>query len=72
MKININARDTATDIPHCMTIQGTQQATVSDDHLQWLRQHIRRGRPESTNKVPQEVRLCWILRDGIKGWMALC
>ena len=43
MKININAKDTAMDIPECMTIKEIQQATIKDYLLQQLRKHIIRG-----------------------------
>ena len=62
MKININAIDIATDITYCMITQEIQQATIKDDHLQQLRQHIIRHSPESRNEAPQEIRLYWMFR----------
>ena len=65
MKINMNAIDTAMDIPNCIDIQEIQQATVKDDHLQQLREHIIRGFPRSRNEIPQEIRPYWPFRDNI-------
>ena len=35
--IKVDAIQTATNIPECMSIPQLQQATTQDDHLQWLR-----------------------------------
>ena len=43
MQPNINAFQTGTNIPDCMTIQEIQQASSQDEHLQHLQEHIIRG-----------------------------
>ena len=49
MKININAIEIAIDIQKYMIIQEIEQATIKDDHLQQLRQHIIMGWAERKN-----------------------
>ena len=63
MKININAIDTATDIPKCMAIQEIQQAEIKDEYLQQIGEHSIRGWSESRNEALQEIRLYWTFRD---------
>ena len=43
IKININAIDTAAEIPNYMTIKETQQTTAIDDQLQQLAEHTIRS-----------------------------
>ena len=59
VKVEINAIDTATDITKCRSIQEICKASVKDDHLQQLREHIIRSWSESRNEVPQEIRSYW-------------
>ena len=37
MQLNINAIQTTTNVPDCMTIQELQKATSQDEHLQHLK-----------------------------------
>ena len=38
--MNISAEHTALDIPECTAIQNIQQATLWDDHLKQVKDHI--------------------------------
>ena len=62
MEPNINAIQTTTNIPDCMTIQELQQATSQDEHLQLHQEHIR-GRPEYRDQIPHSMRGYWTFYD---------
>ena len=49
MQVNINAIQTITNIPDCLTIQELQQATSQDGHQQQIKEHIIKGWPENKN-----------------------
>ena len=55
MQLIIDAIQTMTNIPDCMTIQHLQQATSQDDHLQQLKGYIIRGWPENKDHIPQDM-----------------
>ena len=53
---------TSKDICECMSIQQIQEATVQDEHLQWLKCFIIAGWPESKDQQ-QDIRPYWSFRD---------
>ena len=59
MKISIDTMHTATDIPQCMSVLDTQQATLHDKHMQKLNEYIIHGWQASINEITQEMRLYW-------------
>ena len=63
MQLNIDAIETMTDIPDCMTMQQLQQATSKDDHLQQLKDYIIRGWPENKDQMPQDIQTYWAFQD---------
>ena len=59
MQLNIDAIQTMTNIPDCMTIQQLQHATSQANHLQQLRGYIIRGWPENKDQIPQDKQTYW-------------
>ena len=53
MQLNIDATQTITNIPDCMTIQQLQQTNSQHDHIQQLKDYILRGWPENKDQIPQ-------------------
>ena len=55
MQLIIDAIQTTTNIPDCITIQQLHQATLQDNHLQQLEKYIIRGWPENKDQIPQDM-----------------
>ena len=54
MQLNVDTKQTTTNIPDCMMIKQLQQATSQDDHLQQLNEYIIRGMPENKDQLSQD------------------
>ena len=54
---------TMTNMPDCITIKQSQQATSQDHHLQQLKQYVIRGWPEIKDEIPQEIGTYWTFQD---------
>ena len=63
MDIRIDAIQTSMNVSECMSIQQIQQATVQDEHLQWLKGYIIAGWPESKDHVYQDIRAFQSFKD---------
>ena len=55
MQLNTDALQTPTNIPDCMTMHELQQATLQDEYLQCLKEHIIQGWPENREQMPQDM-----------------
>ena len=56
MQVNIDAIQTTTNIPDCMTKHKLQKETSQDEHLQQLKEHNIKGWPEKIDHIPQDIR----------------
>ena len=65
MDIRIDAIQSATDIPECISIAQIQQASAQDDHLQHLKSFIIAGWPSTKDKLHRDVRPYWSYRDNL-------
>ena len=63
MDVEVNAVQTLTDVPECMSIQQIWQATAQGEHLQQIKCFILAGWPESKDQLHQDIRPYWSLRD---------
>ena len=63
MQLNIDAIQTATNIPDCMTIQELQQATSQNGHLQELKEHHHRLPKEQRSNTTRLEKILGILRS---------
>ena len=63
MQISLNALQSTTIIPKCMTMQGLQEATSQDQYLQCLMEFVIQGWPANKNQLPQNIRTYWTFRD---------
>ena len=55
MQLNIDAIQTTTNIPDCMTIHKLKQAMSQDEHLQCLKEYIIKGWLERRDQIPQDI-----------------
>ena len=67
MQVNINTIQTTTNIPECRMIHELQQATLQDNHLKQLKEHIIRGMQDNKDHIEQNLRLYWTFRDDMAG-----
>ena len=63
MHLNINAMQTTTNIPDCITINELQQAISQDTHLQYLKEQIIQSWLEDRDQIPQDMRTYGIFQD---------
>ena len=56
MQLNIDAIQTSTYVPDCMTILKLHQAQSQNEHLQHLKEQIIQGRTENRGMIPQDMR----------------
>ena len=56
---------TMADVPECMSIQYIQQATIQDEHLQWLKSFIITGWPDTKDWQHQDIRPYWLFRGDL-------
>ena len=65
MDIRIDAIQSVTDIPECVSIVQIQQASAQDDHLQHLKSFIIAGWPSTKDKLHGDFRPYWSYRDDL-------
>ena len=65
MQLSINAIQIANNVPECMTIHESQQASSQDHHLQCLKGYIIQGWPEGRDQIPQVFRTYWTFSGDI-------
>ena len=63
MWISISVIQSTTNVPECMKMCGLQEAMLEDQYLQHLMEYVIQGWPDSKNKLPQDIRRCWMFRD---------
>ena len=63
MDIKVDAIRIATDIPACVSISQIQQASVQDDHLQYLKSFIITGWTSTKDKLHADLKPCWSYRN---------
>ena len=63
MDINIDAIQSVTDIPECMSMAKIQQASAQDDHLQCLKGFIITGWPSTKDELHADLKPYWSYRD---------
>ena len=63
MDVKVDAVQTSTNVPECMSIQKMQCTTAQDEHLQWLKGYINAGWPESKDHLHQDIRASWPFKD---------
>ena len=63
IQMDINAIQTTTNIPECMTMHKLQQVTSQDEHLQHLKEYIIQGWPESRDQITLDMRTNWMFLD---------
>ena len=63
MDARVDAIQTSTNVPECMSLQQIQQRTTQDEHLQWLKGHIIAGWPESKDQTHKDIRAYWSFKD---------
>ena len=60
MDIQVDAIQSTTDIPECVSMAEIQQALVQDDHLQELKNFIISGWPDMNDKLHADLRPYWL------------
>ena len=63
MDIRVDAIQSMTDIPECMSIAQIQQASAQDNHLQCLKDFIITGWPSTKDELHADLKPCWSYRD---------
>ena len=63
MDIWVDAIQTATDLPECISMAEIQQASSLDNHLQQLKGIIITGWPDSRDKLCVDIQPYWSYRD---------
>ena len=63
MEIQVNAIQTATDMPECVSMVEIQQASSLDNHPQQLKGIIISGWPDGRDKLHADLQLYWSYRD---------
>ena len=65
MDIRVDAIQSMTDIPECMSISQIKQATMQDRHLQWLKNNIISGWPTTKDQLHLDIRPYWSYKDDL-------
>ena len=63
MDVRIEAIQSVTDIPECMSMSQIQQASAQDDHLQCLKSFIITGWPSPKDELHTELKPYWSYKD---------
>ena len=63
MDIKIDAIQSTTDMPECISMSLIQQASTQDDHLQYLKNYIIAGWLSTKNKLDNSLKPYWSYRD---------
>ena len=56
MRVSINAIQSTTNIPQCMTMHELQETTSQDQHLKCFMEYIIQGWPGSKYQLPKDIR----------------
>ena len=56
MDVRVDAIQSTTDIPECISISQVKQATVQDEHLQHLKNIIIAGWPSTKDQLHIDIR----------------
>ena len=59
MDIRVDAIQSMTDVSECISISQIQQATVQDEHLQYLKNIIISGWPATKDQLHIDIRPYW-------------
>ena len=65
MDIRIDAIQSMTDIPECVSMSQIQQASTQDEHLQCLKSCIITGWPSTKDELHTDLKLYWSYRDEV-------
>ena len=65
MDIRVDAIQSMTDIPECMSILQIQQATAKDEHLQCFKNIIISGWLNTKDQLHINIRPCWSYKDDL-------
>ena len=65
MDIKVDVVPIMIDVPECMSIQEIQQATIQDEHLQWLKGSIITGWPDTKDQLHQDISPYWSFKDDL-------
>ena len=63
MDVWVDAIQSVTDMPECVSMAEIQQASSQDDHLQQLKSFIIAGWPDTKDKLHADLRPYWLYRD---------
>ena len=63
MDIWVDAIQSATDVPECVSVAEIQQASTQDDQLQKLKNLIIAGWPDTKDELHVDLKLHWLYRD---------
>ena len=63
MDIRVDAIQSATDIPECISILQVQQTMAQDEHLQCLKNIVITGWLSTKNQIHIDIRPYWSYRD---------
>ena len=63
MNFRIDAIQSTTDIPECMSMSQIQQASAEDEHLQCLKSFIITGWPSTKDELHTDLKPYWSYRD---------
>ena len=62
MDIQVDAVQSTTDMPECVSMTEIQQASAQDDHLQALKNFIISGWPDMKDELHADLRPYWLYR----------
>ena len=63
MDVWVDAIQSATDMPECISVAEIEQASAQDDHLQQLTNLIIAGWPDTKDELHADLRPYWSYRD---------
>ena len=66
MQLDIDAKQTTTNIPKCVTKEELQQTLSQDEYLQQLKEHVIKGWSDNKDEIPQDMRTYWTFSDSIE------
>ena len=65
MDIRVDAIQSVTDIPECISIAWIQHKTAQNEHLQHLKNFIISGQPTTREEPQSNIRPYWSYRDDL-------
>ena len=63
MDVRVDAIQSVTDMPECVSMAEIQQASTQDDHLQHLKHFIIAGWPSTKDELHADLKPYWSYRD---------